>query len=96
MKSADNVGITFANLVLGRGVANGVVNITLGAFEFNPSDDGKAVEPSPVITCRLRQDIPGARALHEALGSLLESIDKPQGEAAAIEAADNKPEGRPN
>ena len=49
MKSTDAVGITFANLVLGSGILNGVANVTLGAYEFNPDDKVEKVEPSPVI-----------------------------------------------
>ena len=78
MKPVDQVGITFANLVLGNGINNNVVNISFGAFEFNPSEDGKSVDPAPVITCRLRTDIPCARALYKVLGDLLESIDNPK------------------
>lgn len=70
MKSTDNVGITFANLVLGRGIMNGVVNVTLGAYEFNP--DGDKVEPSPAIVSRLRMDVVGATALRDALTELLQ------------------------
>jgi hypothetical protein len=77
MKPVDQVGITFANLVLGNGINNNVVNISFGAFEFNASEDGKTVDPAPVITCRLRTDVPCARALYKVLGDLLESIDRP-------------------
>jgi hypothetical protein len=78
MKPVDQVGITFANLVLGNGINNNVVNISFGAFAFNASEDGKTVDPAPVITCRLRTDIPCARSLHKVLGDLLESIDHPK------------------
>ncbi len=93
MKSTDNVGITFANLVLARGILNGVVNITLGAYEFNPPDTGDKIEPSPVIVSRLRMDVAGARALRDNLNELLVSLDAPaagvvaEGEAAAMNGA---------
>ena len=73
MKSTDNVGITFANLVLGRGILHGVINVTLGAYEFNPEAD--KVEPAPVIVARLRMDVPGAKALRDNLNELLQSIE---------------------
>lgn len=75
MKSTDNVGVTFANLVLGRGILNGVVNITLGVYEFNPVDD--KVEPSPAIVCRLRMDVVGAKALRDNLTELLLAVETP-------------------
>lgn len=77
MKATDNVGITFANLVLGRGIFNGVVNVTLGAYEFNPDDKGEKVEPSPVIVSRLRMDVVCARAVRDALNELLLSLEAP-------------------
>lgn len=77
MKSADNVGITFANLVIGRGILNGVVNVTLGAYEFNPDDKMEKVEPSPVIVARLRMDVAGAKSLRDNLNDLLQSLDAP-------------------
>lgn len=86
MKSTDNVGITFANIVLGRGIFNGVVNVTLGAYEFNPDDKNEKVEPSPVIVSRLRFDVPCAKSLRDALSELLLSVETPP--AGARETAD--------
>jgi len=82
MKSTDAVGITFANAVVGRGILNEVVNVNLAALNFTPTDDGKAIDPDPVIVARLRMDVPCAKQLHEALGQLLEIIDQAKSAAA--------------
>lgn len=81
MKPADTVGITFATQVLTRGCRNGVVNINMGAFEFNAGDE--KVEPDLVCTLRLRTDVAGAMALRDALTELLRTI---HAEAAAPSA----------
>lgn len=83
MKSLDQVGITFINGVLGRGVFNGVVNLQLGAAPFDITDD-KTISEDMVPVCRLRMDIPCARALHEQLGLLLTDIDKTTTEPAGV------------
>jgi hypothetical protein len=75
MKQADSVGVTFINYVAGRGVINGVCNLTLGTFAFDPSEDGKTIEVAPYISARLRMDVPTARAIHAELTTLLQSID---------------------
>jgi hypothetical protein len=75
MKSVDNVGVTFANLLLARGIFNGIVNVTLGCLLFEPSDDGNKVEPAPTITSRLRMDVACARQLRDALTSIIASVD---------------------
>lgn len=85
MKSTDNVGITFANLVLGRGIVNGVVNITLGANEWNPDPETEKVDPSPAIVSRLRMDVVCAKALRDNLNELLASIETPAPPAGAAE-----------
>lgn len=77
MKSTDNVGITFANLVLGRGILNGVVNLTLGAYEFNPDDKEEKVDTAPVIVSRLRMDVACARAIRDNLNELLQAVEAP-------------------
>lgn len=97
MKSVDSVGITFANLVLGRGINNGVVNITLGAYEFNPEDDGKTIDPSPVIVCRLRTDMPFLRTLHKVVGDMLNAIDNPgKPNATELTHDESEPQAKPN
>ncbi len=96
MKSIDSVGVTFVNTVTGRGLMNGVVNLTLGVLQFTPTDD--KIDPDLVTAVRLRMDQVCARQLHEALGDLLALIDKSDAEqklglngAAAQPAADGKP-----
>lgn len=86
MKSTDNVGITFANLVLGRGILNGVVNVTLGAYEFNPDDKLEKVETSPVIVSRLRLDVACAKALRDNLTELLATVETPVAGVAESDA----------
>lgn len=86
MKSTDHVGITFANLVLASGVYSGVVNLTMGAYEFEPIGD--KVEPSPAITVRLRMDVACARALRDNLTELLLKVEAPiAAEGVAAESA---------
>lgn len=85
MKSTDHVGITFANLVLASGIYNGVVNVTIGAYHFEPIDD--KVEPSPAITARLRMDVACARALRDNLTELLLKVEAPiVAEGVAVES----------
>ena len=88
MKSTDKVGITFANLVLGRGILNGVVNVTLGAYEFNPDESVHGVDPAPAIVSRLRLDITCAKSLRDALDDLLKAIEAPMPPAPELEGAD--------
>ena len=100
MKSIDQVGITFANTVVGRGVFNSVINVSLAALTFAPTDDGK-IDADPVITCRLRLDIACATQLRDALDELLMLIEKAKTEAATVGIAPNgdashAAEGKPN
>lgn len=76
MKSTDNVGVTFVNLVLGRGILNGVVNIQFGTWLFGAKEDG-SVDPDPSVSCRLRMDVAGAKALRDALTELLLAVETP-------------------
>jgi len=94
MKSTDNVGVTFVNLVLGRGILNGVVNLQFGTWLFGSKEGSDGVDPEPAVSCRLRMDVACAKALHEALGELLASIEAPapaagaaEGEGAAVNGA---------
>lgn len=94
MKAIDNVGVTFVNVVLGRGILNGVVNLQFGTFGFTPADDGKTVELDPMVSCRMRMDRVCAQQLHETLGTLLEAIEKTEAEVVtgkAPEAPQEKP-----
>ena len=74
MKTVDSVGITFANLFLGLGTHNGIVNATLGAFAFSPSE--KKIDPDPVIVARLRMDMACALAMRDALCTMLGNPEK--------------------
>ena len=76
MKSEDNVGITFVNVLLGRGVLNNVVNLTLGAYNFTPAGD--TIDPDPVVCARLRMDVSCLKQMHDAIGTLLEAIEAEQ------------------
>jgi len=84
MKSADQVGITFANSVVARGLFNHNVNITLAAFQFTPTEDNK-VNPDPVVTCRLRLDIVCAKQLRDHLTELLAHLE-PDAASVGIDA----------
>ncbi len=73
---ADNVGVTFVSLLVGRGILNNVVNLTFGTFNFSPdTDQDNGIDMDAVISARLRMDIPCARQLHKSLSELLDSID---------------------
>jgi hypothetical protein len=100
MKSADDVGITFANLVVGQGYMNGVVNLTLAAFAFTPDEKTEKVDPDPVIVSRLRMDEACATQLRDSLNSVLQSMADARVKAAvdahavheASNGVDRKPE----
>ena len=72
MKSVDQVGITFANAVLGSGVLGGVVNVQLGAFQF--TNDGDKTDADLSVVARLRMDLGCARQLQSALTDVLQLI----------------------
>jgi hypothetical protein len=82
MKSIDQIGITFANMVIGGGIFQGVINVQFGAFTFETTEEGK-VEAAPAVTCRLRMDESCARQLYETLGNTLAMLDKATLPAAA-------------
>ena len=76
MKSVDNVGVTFVNVVLGRGVLNGVVNLQFGVCQFTADDEANKVDPDIVTNCRLRMDMTCAKQLHAQLSELLRAIEE--------------------
>lgn len=76
MKSSDNVSVTFVNSVVGRGILNGIVNLSFAVFNFTPSDDGKSVEVDPTIACRLRMDKTCAVQLREVLSKLIADVEE--------------------
>ena len=87
MKSADEVGITFANLVLGQGFYMNVINVTLGAYTFSPNEETKQVDPDPVVVSRLRLDEQCAVQLRDALNFALQSLADARVKAAVDAAA---------
>ena len=76
MKSQDNVSVVFVNTVVGRGVLNGVINLSFSVFNFTPSDDGKEVEVDPAIACRLRMDKACATQLRDVMVDLIAQIEQ--------------------
>ena len=76
-QAADTVGVTFVNLLLGRGILNQVINLTVGVLNFTPdTEQDNGIDMDPVVAARLRMDVPCARQLYKTLGELLDSIDK--------------------
>jgi len=97
MKSLDDVGVVFVNTVVGRGILNGIINLSFGTLLFTPTDDGKTIDPDLVVSARLRMDKLCAQQLHETLGELLLSIEKAEADAAAgVPAVDDAALGKPN
>ena len=60
----------FINQVVGAGILNGVVNLTMACAQFTPDSDG-GVAPDLVIASRLRMDLFCAQQLYETLGKQL-------------------------
>lgn len=77
MKSTDSIGVTFVNLVLGRGILNGIVNVQLGTWLFGAKENGDGVDPEPAVSCRLRMDVACAKSLRDNLDELLKQIEGP-------------------
>ncbi len=97
MKSVDSVGVTFVNTVLGRGVLNGVVNLSFGVLQFTPSETDSKVDPDLVVASRLRMDKNCAKQLYETLGDLLVLIDKAEADlASGLPAAEDATVRKPN
>lgn len=82
MKTQDEIGIVFANTVIGRGILNGVINLSFSAFNFTPTDDGKQVDLDPVVVSRLRMDRICATQLRDVMNELLASIEKAEADLA--------------
>lgn len=94
MKSVDNVGITFINVVLGSGALNNVVNVQFGTYQFDADTEAQKVDPALAVSCRLRMDYMCAKQLHESLGRLVQSIEAEQ--AALASGLAETPAERPN
>ena len=75
MKSADNLGVIFVNTVVGRGILNGVINLSFGVFNFTPDEKGQ-IDADPAINCRLRMDKICATQLRDSMSELLAAIEK--------------------
>jgi hypothetical protein len=98
MKSSDQVGITFVNAVVGRGVLNGVVNIQLGGLLFDSGADGK-ISNDLATVCRLRMDAKCAEDLRDHLNAVLTLIDEAKAKAGvsiATNGVDHSADGKPN
>ena len=93
-QAADNVGVTFVNGVLARGIFNNVVNITLGTLYFTPDDENTSINPDMHVSARLRMDIVCARQIVDTLSSLLSAIDHEP--IVAPPAPDGVAAGKPN
>ena len=76
MRESDRVSVTFVNTVVGRGVLNGVINLSFSAFNFTPSEDGTQVDIDPVVACRLRMDKVCATQLRDVMNELLAAIEQ--------------------
>lgn len=82
MKNQDNVGVHFVNTIIGRGILNGVCNLSFGVFNFTPSEDGTKVDVDPVVACRLRMDKVCATQLRDIMNELLATIERAEADAA--------------
>ena len=97
MKSSDQVGITFVNAVVGRGILHGIINIQLGSLNFDADEKGK-VSNDLSVACRLRMDVKCAEDLRDSLDALLKLVDEAKAKGAPIvgNGADHTVEGKPN
>jgi hypothetical protein len=91
-RTQDDVGCVFINHVLGSGHLNGIINVTLGTFNFTPSRDAARIEPDLVVSCRLRLDVVAAAELRDAIDKALTmmatqaaaQVEQSQHDAAAL------------
>lgn len=81
--------IVWVNFVATKGVFNGNVNLTLGAYNFTPTEN--EVAPDPVIVGRLRMDKVAAIHLRDALNEMIENLET--GPQPIVEETDEKVEG---
>lgn len=84
MKSVDNVGVTFVNTIIGRGIMNNVVNLQFGTFQFSPDEVTNTVDTDLAVSCRLRMDIMCAVQLYETLGGLLQAVKQAEADAVSV------------
>ena len=76
---SDKVPVQFVNCVVVQGHLNGVINVTLGTYNFSPNAEGK-IDPDTVVTSRLRMDLACAKQLRDALDQMLTQATKQAGE----------------
>lgn len=93
MKNSDNVGVTFVNAVVSRGILNNVINLSFSTYNFTPADE--AVDPDPTISCRLRMDKVCAYQLRQVLNDLISLIEEKEKEEAAPAGETPLPESAP-
>ena len=92
MRTTDNVGTIFVNSVLGRGLLNGVINLSFATFNWTPTDDGSKVEPDPVVSCRLRMDKICATQLRDVMIELISHLEEVETKAAMGISSGNEEE----
>ena len=91
-RTQDDVGCVFVTRVMGSGHLNGVINVTLGTYNFTPSRSADRIEPDLVVSCRLRLDIAAATELRDAIDKALvmmtaqatAQVEEPQHDAASL------------
>lgn len=66
----DNVPITFAHLLVAAGICNGIVNLTLAAARFTPTDAGM-IDNDVIVASRLRLDLACAVHLRAELDRII-------------------------
>ena len=66
-----HVQVTFVNQVVGIGMLNGILNLTLSVAQFTPNAKGET-DPDLVIAARLRMDAFCARQLRDQLTVILD------------------------
>jgi hypothetical protein len=84
LKTQDDVGVTFINQVVSRGVWNDVANLTLAVYNFSP--EGDKIAADPVIVGRLRMDKQCAIQLAQAMAEIIMIYDRMEQEPDALKA----------
>lgn len=80
MRALDNIGVTFVNTVLSRGIYEGNVNLTFGTALFTPEvrkegdKEQLVIVDDIVVSSRMRMDLRCAQQLYLTLYALLEQV----------------------
>ena len=90
----DNVGVTFINTVLGRGILGNIINVQLGVFNFSEDGEGK-IHFDPSIASRLRMDIDCAKQLRDALDWCVKTWEEKQAEKPVESFSIKRLNGKP-